>query len=420
MRAPSTSSLPDDVERLGDRGRLLTPVGVGTAVVIGAAAATDGSRHILPLSVLAGAVFLMGLGFQWFDLSWLPLRYMSGVTVTVPVIVVVLSLSGARGAAPSVMIVLSAVLYALMLGLGTAVAAALLGGIPLVVLQWSAEGPRAAVMGTAVTVVALVMSWAAGGLRRASETAARQAAEALAAAAQAEAQVQAEREQRERDKAAEAARALVEREQKVTQLVERITRLSQSSDNVREEAQNVAAAAEEMSVALQEIGRAAQTSESVTAQVTDRARDADRLMTELSTSSAEITAASDVIQAIAQQTNLLALNATIESARAGEAGRGFAVAATEVKELASQSGDNADRITRTLDAVRTQVGASVSSVATILESMGELARYNGTLAAALEEQGTVVNNVVQSVTATARATAAMADDITALRVLAVE
>lgn len=253
----------------------------------------------------------MGLGFQWFDLSWLPLRYMSGVTVTVPVIVVVLSLSGARGAAPSVMIVLSAVLYALMLGLGTAVAAALLGGIPLVVLQWSAEGPRAAVMGTAVTVVALVMSWAAGGLRRASETAARQAAEALAAAAQAEAQVQAEREQRERDKAAEAARALVEREQKVTQLVERITRLS-------------------------------------------------------------------------------------------------------------QSGDNTDRITRTLDAVRTQVGASVSSVATILESMGELARYNGTLTAALEEQGAVVNNVVQSVTATARATAAMADDITALRVLAVE
>ena len=70
--------------------------------------------------------------------------------------------------------------------------------------------------------------------------------------------------------------------------------------------------------------------------------------------------------------------------------------------------------------MRTQVGASVSSVATILESMGELARYNGTLAAALEEQGTVVNNVVQSVTATARATAAMADDITALRVLAVE
>ena len=70
----------------------------------------------------------------------------------------------------------------------------------------------------------------------------------------------------------------------------------------------------------------------------------------------------DVINSISEQTNLLALNAAIEAARAGEAGRGFAVVADEVRTLASKTRQSTDEVSDMVNAIQSGTGTVVSSM----------------------------------------------------------
>lgn len=196
-----------------------------------------------------------------------------------------------------------------------------------------------------------------------------------------------------------------------------------ASRQTAETVNTVAAATEEVGVSAQEISKSMSVSHGAVEAVITEITGADASTQALANAAESMTSIISLIQDIAGQINLLALNATIESARAGEAGRGFSVVATEVKNLANQVASATDQISSEIAGVQTVSNEVVMRLSEITKSITPVQESFSSVASAVEQQSCATQEIsasmqqastsVNEINSNIAATSAAVEDINA-------
>lgn len=208
------------------------------------------------------------------------------------------------------------------------------------------------------------------------------------------------------------------------QLSSQIEQASRGTENQLERTTSTATAMEEMNATVMEVARHASEASNGSRDVqtkSNQGAEVVRLVIEamgrvntmsnelsveindLGRQAADITSIINVIQDIADQTNLLALNAAIEAARAGEAGRGFAVVADEVRKLAERTMSATTEVTVSIQGITGTVEKNVRSVAQAVEAVEASNKLAAQAGESLKEILAIASKAVDQITSIATA-----------------
>jgi len=211
----------------------------------------------------------------------------------------------------------------------------------------------------------------------------------------------------------ESAQQLASAAEEMSSVMEQSTRgLQQQNDQIEQ----AATAVTEMSTAVDEVAANAvssaeasaasnedskhghvQVSETISSiqELVDAVLGASEQAEGLATQAQDISKVLEVIRGIAGQTNLLALNAAIEAARAGEAGRGFAVVADEVRSLAQRTQNSTEEIELMISSIQQGTGATVGALQSSAEQAGQTLRRANSAGQALEKITASISQINQ-------------------------
>jgi methyl-accepting chemotaxis protein len=174
--------------------------------------------------------------------------------------------------------------------------------------------------------------------------------------------------------------------------------LEAASSEALRHMESVAATAEQLAMAIKEISARVADASRIAGQAVHYTKQSDVTMGTLSDASSKIGNVVKLIHDIAEQTNLLALNATIEAARAGEAGRGFAVVASEVKNLADQTTKATEEISLQVTGIQDSTQEALKTIGAISGIIAQIDEISTAIAAAVEEQSAASMEISRAIT----------------------
>ncbi len=190
--------------------------------------------------------------------------------------------------------------------------------------------------------------------------------------------------------------------------------LAAAAEETNQQSSTVSSASEELAASVNEISR--QIAESVRSvnEAVDAAGKSEQMVSDLVSAAQRIGEVTQIITDIAEQTNLLALNATIEAARAGEAGKGFAVVASEVKNLANQTAKATGEIEQQIRDIQSSSETTAQSIREIGGIIAQVSDISTSISSAVEEQSAATREVsvnINGVTQAAQESGASATNV---------